>query len=188
MANKGMEGKNVWLSGTKVLPSDNYDDRPHHCEVELIIIHAISLPPEQFGGGHIEKFFTNSLNWGEHEYFEKIRSLRVSSHLFVDRLGEVTQFVDLNKRAWHAGESAWEGRKGCNDFSIGIELEGSDSQPYESDQYLSLVDLLVSIFGLYPRVTIDAVVGHSDVSPDRKTDPGPFFDWDYLRAEIGKFS
>ncbi len=188
MGNKGMEGNKVWLSGIKVLPSDNYDDRPTHCDVDLIIIHAISLPPEQFGGGYIEKFFTNSLNWGEHEYFERIRGLKVSSHLLVDRLGAVTQFVDLNKRAWHAGESVWEGRNGCNDFSIGIELEGSDSQPYEREQYLSLVGLLRSIFGLYPRVSIDSVVGHCDVSPDRKTDPGPFFDWDYLRAEIDKFS
>ena len=188
MADSGMEARNGWLYGTKVLASDNYDDRPPHCEVELVIIHAISLPPEQFGGGHIEKFFTNSLDWNEHKYFEKIRDLRVSSHLLVDRLGGVLQFVDLNKRAWHAGKSAWEGRNSCNDFSIGIELEGSDSQPYEREQYSSLAGLLVSIFGLYPRVNIDAVVGHCDVSPNRKTDPGPFFDWDYLRAEIAKFS
>ena len=188
MVDSGLEGKDVWLSGTKVLPSDNYDERPHNCEVELIIIHAISLPPEQFGGGYIEKFFTNSLSWDVHEYFQEIRDLKVSSHLLVDRQGEITQFVDLNKRAWHAGESAWKGKKGCNDFSIGIELEGSDSQSYEQAQYSSLVGLVARIFGFYPRIDIDSIVGHSDVSPGRKTDPGPFFDWDYLRAEIAKIS
>ena len=175
-----------WLSGIRRVPSENCDQRPLKTEVELVVLHAISLPPEKFGGNYIEDFFTNSLDWSADSYFNGLRDLKVSSHLFVDRAGHVTQFVELDKRAWHAGKSYWKGREACNDFSIGIELEGCDSLPFEAVQYDSLVGLLIRVFAIYPSLKIDSIVGHNEIAPDRKTDPGPLFDWELLRKKIAK--
>jgi AmpD protein len=145
----------------------------------LIVVHAISLPPGEFGGPGVEQLFTNTLNPAEHPYFATIADLRVSAHFFIRRGGEVIQFVDPDKRAWHAGLSNWGGRERCNDFSIGIELEGCDTLPFEAVQYERLAALIQELCERFP---IEAVVGHSDIAPGRKTDPGPCFDWAYLRA------
>jgi AmpD protein len=142
-----------------------------------LVIHNISLPPEQFGGPYIEQLFLNSLDPEEHPYFRDIYTLEVSSHLVVDRLGNLTQFVPFNKRAWHAGVSDFQGRNRCNDFSIGIELEGADHIPFTDTQYSVLADVTRKIISHYPMISSERVVGHSDIAPGRKTDPGPAFDW-----------
>lgn len=172
-----------WLQIRKV-PSNNYDKRPVDKGICLIVIHAISLPPECFGGDGVEQLFTNMLNLTEHPYYAEIQHLRVSSHFFIRRDGESIQFVSTEDRAWHAGVSSWNGRERCNDFSIGIELEGSDTQPFEDIQYLKLAELVSALQNQYP--TIEDIVGHSDIAPGRKTDPGPFFDWAYFRYLIEK--
>ena len=152
----------------------NHDERPPGEPVCLIIVHAISLPPDQFGGPGVEQLFTNCLDPDAHPYYASIHHLRVSAHYFIRRDGETICFVDPDRRAWHAGASCWNGRERCNDFSIGIELEGCDDLPFEDAQYLGLVDLVRLLCAQYP---IAAVVGHSDIAPGRKTDPGPCFDW-----------
>jgi len=166
-----------WLDGAVHVPSPNFNMRPPNQTVDLLVIHNISLPPGQFGGGHIEKFFQNRLCPDEHEYFQTISSLQVSSHFLIDRSGQVVQFVNCEDRAWHAGASCHCGVENCNDFSIGIELEGADDIPYESAQYQSLVWLTHTIQTLYPAISNDRIVGHCDISPGRKTDPGESFDW-----------
>lgn len=163
-----------WMDGALRVVSPNSDRRPSDAAVELVVIHAISLPPEIFGGHFVTGLFTNSLDPVEHDYFSGIAALRVSSHLFIRRDGGVVQFVSFDRRAWHAGVSSWRGRERCNDFAIGIELEGSDTQPFTEDQYASLLASLREIRERYPVID---VVGHSDIAPGRKTDPGPCFDW-----------
>lgn len=163
-----------WLCGARRCVSPNFDDRPDGETVSLIVIHAISLPPSEFGSNDIERFFTNALDPTAHPYFAEISSMRVSAHFLIRRTGELIQFVSCHHRAWHAGASMWNGRERCNDFSIGIELEGCDELPFEEAQYQRLSELLGHLAVRYP---IAAIVGHSDIAPRRKTDPGPRFDW-----------
>lgn len=170
----GAGGCAGWLSDARRVPSPNFDERPADEPIRLIVIHAISLPPGEFGGPEIIQLFTNCLDPEAHPYFREIRDLRVSAHFLVRRDGELIQFVPCAGRAWHAGTSSWMGRENCNNFSLGIELEGCDELPFADAQYLTLNRLLAD---LRRRFSIEAVVGHSDIAPGRKTDPGPFFDW-----------
>jgi AmpD protein len=163
----------------RFVPSPNCDERPAGTVVDLLVVHAISLPPGEFGGPAIEALFTNTLDPAGHPYFAGIADLRVSAHFLVRRDGSVIQFVPCAKRAWHAGASRWEGRERCNDFSIGVELEGSDDVPFEPAQYAALAALTDALAAAYP---LGQVAGHSDVAPGRKTDPGPCFDWSRYRA------
>ncbi len=156
------------------MASPNHDARPARTAIELLVIHGISLPPNEYGGNAIERFFTNMLDHSEHSYYEQLKGIRVSSHFLIRRDGQVMQFVSCGKRAWHAGVSTWRGLSNCNDFSIGIELEGSDIEPYTERQYAALARLTRRLKRIYP---ISEIVGHSDIAPGRKTDPGPFFDW-----------
>ena len=160
--------------------SPNYDDRPLETDISLIVIHSISLPPGKFGGNYIDQLFCNQLSPNEHPYFKEIEGLKVSSHLLVRRDGELVQYVPLQKRAWHAGVSCYEKRDCCNDFSIGIELEGEDDTPYEDIQYKVLSELIKSLVESYPELNKNTITGHSDIAPGRKTDPGQAFDWDKL--------
>jgi AmpD protein len=166
-----------WSTSARRIDSPNFDDRPAHEPISLLVLHAISLPPSQFGSDDIERLFTNTLEPCRHPYFPQISALRVSAHFLIRRDGELIQFVSCQRRAWHAGVSSWNGRDRCNDFSIGIELEGCDELPFEDVQYTRLVDLIVSLRTCYP---IASIVGHSAISPGRKTDPGPCFDWQRL--------
>jgi N-acetyl-anhydromuramoyl-L-alanine amidase len=161
-------------SPAQYILSPNQDERPQPAEVDMIVIHNISLPPEQYGGHGIMQLFTNQLDPQEHPYYAEIAHLKVSSHFLIRRTGELLQFVSCHQRAWHAGLSQWQGRERCNDFSVGIELEGSDFEAFEDAQYLTLQSLINALRVRYP---IRHLVGHSDISPGRKTDPGPFFDW-----------
>lgn len=163
-----------WWSGARRVESPNFGSRPEGSQVSLVLLHHISLPPEEFGGPYVEQFFTNRLDPAGHSYFATIADVQVSAHFFLRRDGEVVQFVSGAARAWHAGLSAWQGRGNCNDYSIGIELEGSASQPFAPQQYQALWPLLQAICGAYP---ITAMAGHEHVAPGRKTDPGPYFDW-----------
>ena len=158
-------------------PSPNCDERPDGVAPQLLVVHGISLPPGDFGGPEIEQLFTNQLDWGAHPYFEEIQGLEVSAHLLIRRDGEVVQFVPFTQRAWHAGESTFRGRATCNDYSIGIELEGEDETPYSDEQYAVLVGVIRAISAAYPQITGREVAAHSDIAPGRKTDPGPAFDW-----------
>ena len=167
-----------WLSGVKRVVSPNYDARPPQARICLLVIHNISLPPNKYGGDAIKRFFTNTLDYSEHAYFEQLKGVRVSSHFLIRRDGQVLQFVACNQRAWHAGVSTWRDRTRCNDFSIGIELEGSDFEPYTERQYVVLGRLVRRLKRAYP---ISDIVGHSDIAPARKTDPGPYFDWERIR-------
>lgn len=167
-----------WCRQARRLPSPNCDARPPGVVPDLLVIHNISLPPGQFGGPYIEGLFTNTLAHDVHPYFDQLRTLRVSAHFLIDRHGAVTQFVAAGARAWHAGVSSFEGRERCNDFSIGIELEGSDFEPFETAQYESLAALSLALQRRYP---LRSVTGHEHIAPGRKTDPGPFFDWDRYR-------
>lgn len=169
-----------WLAMARKVPSPNYNHRPEHGAIRLIVIHNISLPPAQFGGGYIEQFFQNQLDPSIHAYFDEIKSLQVSSHVLITREGELVQFVSFNDRAWHAGNSCYQDTENCNDFSIGIELEGTDDQPFTEAQYQTLLPLLAAIQQAYPA-TLGHVAGHSEIAPNRKTDPGPCFDWSRIR-------
>lgn len=164
----------------RYLPSSHHDERPEGTTIDMIVIHNISLPPGQFGTGAVEKFFCDQLDFSTHPYFETIATLRVSSHLLIDRKGNVTQFVPFTKRAWHAGQSSFQGKTHCNDFSIGIELEGTDDLPFEKKQYTVLLDIVYLLIQAYPAISRERIVGHSDIAPGRKTDPGPHFDWRYF--------
>ena len=175
-----------WLDAVKHTPSPNFDARPTDCSIDLLVIHNISLPPGVFEGDDVEAFFLNQLNHSKHPFFEEIRELKVSSHLFIRRDGSAQQFVDLDNRAWHAGQSAWQGKERCNDFSIGIELEGTDDQTFTDAQYKTLIQLTLQIQQQYPDITNDRIVGHSDIAPDRKTDPGPHFDWSRYRQGLSQ--
>jgi N-acetyl-anhydromuramoyl-L-alanine amidase len=172
------------LQSVRQLASPNCDARPVGVEAELIVVHGISLPPGEFGGPWIDRLFTNSLPPDMHPYFAEIAGLKVSAHLVVSRDGGLTQFVRFTDRAWHAGESRYDGRAACNDFSIGVELEGVDTIPYEAAQYETLAAVVAALCDAYPRLSPDRVVGHSDISPGRKTDPGPAFDWERARRRI----
>ena len=166
------------------IQSPNFSDRPEEVEPSLLVIHNISLPPGEFGGPFIIDFFQNKLDISKHSFFEEIADLQVSSHLFVDREGHLIQFVDLNKKAWHAGISEFEGQKECNDFSIGIELEGTDTDSYSDKQYLSLINLTNCLMETYPGISTERIVGHSDIAPSRKTDPGESFDWNRYKNSL----
>jgi len=159
------------------IPSPNCNDRPDSNDISLIVVHGISLPAGQFGGPYIEQLFTNQLDTQKHEAFKDLEGLKVSSHLLIRRDGQVLQFVPFDKRAWHAGVSQFEGRKDCNDFSIGIELEGTDELAYEEPQYQQLATVIMTLLKHYPTISRERIVGHSDIAPGRKTDPGPVFDW-----------
>ena len=169
-----------WLSGARKVASPNFNDRPEQETPKLIVVHNISLPPGEFGGRHIEALFTNTLNPSLHPYFENIVHLRVSAHFLLNRLGEILQFVATSDRAWHAGESHWCGRDNCNDFSIGIELEGTDDQAYTEVQYAQLRKLIDALRRHHPSLAHGDIVGHCDIAPGRKTDPGACFDWQRL--------
>ena len=166
-----------WLRIARRCDSPNFGPRPAGMKVDLALLHSISLPPGDYGGDGIEALFTNRLDWGAHPYYEQIRGLRVSSHFVIRRDGELIQFVSCDDRAWHAGTSVWRGRVGCNDFSIGIELEGLEGRDFEPPQYAVLVDLLPR---LASRYALQGVAGHEHVAPGRKLDPGPGFDWRQL--------
>jgi AmpD protein len=173
-----------WLSTATALASPNADPRPDKSDISLLVIHNISLPPGQFGGGHVAELFTNTLDPNTHPYFAEIANFKVSAHLLIDREGVVIQFVPFDQRAWHAGVSAFAGRPACNDFSIGIELEGTDTDPYTHLQYECLVKITQCLIAEYPALSSERVAGHSDIAPDRKTDPGPAFDWVRFKALI----
>ncbi len=170
-----------WLDKARsVAHSPNFDDRPDESDISLIVVHCISLPPGEFGGEWIDCLFTNSLPPDAHPYFEGIHQLRVSTHVLIRRDGGIIQYVPFHKRAWHAGISSYRGRERCNDFSIGIELEGTEYIDYTDAQYASLADVVKSLLMHYPRLSRDAIVGHSDIAPGRKTDPGNAFRWEQL--------
>jgi AmpD protein len=172
-----------WLPGARRVESPNQDERPAAEAVRLIVVHAISLPPGEFGGPHVERLFTNALDASAHPCFREIHALRVSAHFLVRRDGEVIQFVSCARRAWHAGVSRWRGRERCNDFSLGIEVEGCDDRAFEPIQYRRLARLIAILRAGHP---IEEIVGHSDIAPGRKTDPGPHFDWPRLRALLAR--
>ncbi|MGZ8216693.1 1,6-anhydro-N-acetylmuramyl-L-alanine amidase AmpD [Methylomagnum sp.] len=169
-----------WLESARRVPSPNSDQRPVPGDMALIVLHCISLPPGEFGSGAIEQLFTNTLDPNAHPYFAEIHHLRVSAHILIRRDGEIIQFVPFQQRAWHAGVSSHQGRSRCNDFSVGIELEGTDDSPYEEAQYLRLNALLAALFAAYPGLSPERIAAHSDIAPSRKTDPGPWFDWGKL--------
>lgn len=175
-----LDRKKQWIRNVRRIKSPNCDKRPVHTNISLIVIHGISLPPRQYGHHHIDQLFTNTLNPDQHPYFREIEKLRVSAHLLIDRTGSLTQYVPFHMRAWHAGESVFAGCPACNDYSIGIELEGCDDEPYEPPQYLKLGAVVKALMAAYPAITMERITGHSDIAPQRKTDPGPAFDWEYF--------
>ncbi|MAJ80230.1 MAG: 1,6-anhydro-N-acetylmuramyl-L-alanine amidase AmpD [Porticoccaceae bacterium] len=162
--------------------SPNADDRPSETEINMLVIHSISLPPNDFERSFVDDFFTNCLDVSAHPYFLTIAQLKVSAHLYIDRNGVLTQYVPFGKRAWHAGKSSFQGEHDCNNFSIGIELQGSDHVPFTDEQYSKICRVSRQIIKRYPTITMDRIVGHCDIAPDRKTDPGRFFDWSRFRA------
>jgi len=176
--------KSGLMRGARQIASPNFDSRPAGVEADLIVVHGISLPPGEFGGPWIDRLFTNTLPADGHPYFREVCSMRVSSHLVVSRDGSVTQYVKFTERAWHAGNSAYQGREACNDFSVGVELEGTDALPYEAAQYAALAKVVCALCAAYPRLSPDRLAGHSDIAPGRKTDPGPAFDWQLARRLI----
>lgn len=178
----GFAIKGGWLAPARRLASPNCDERPADCEISLLVVHGISLPPGDFGGPWIDALFTNTLNVAAHPYFQEIEGLQVSAHVLIRRDGAVVQYVPFDRRAWHAGQSCYDGRDRCNDFSIGIELEGCDDRPYEAAQYQALADIGKALLKAFPTLTPERIVGHSDIAPGRKTDPGPGFDWQYFRS------
>ncbi|WP_296403943.1 1,6-anhydro-N-acetylmuramyl-L-alanine amidase AmpD [Psychrobacter sp.] len=179
------------LTQANWMASSNFNARPEGTDISLIVIHNISLPPDQFkktdvnGLHYVKAFFTNSLDWEAHPYFKTIEGMQVSTHLFIERSGEITQFVNFEDRAWHAGRSSYLGKTECNDYSIGIELEGSDNQPFTKEQYMALASAIAAIYKAYPK-THRHLIGHSDIAPGRKTDPGKYFEWNKLRDLVGQ--
>ncbi len=176
------------LDAARQRPSPNSDNRPPNLAVDLIVVHGISLPPGEFGGPWIDALFANALDPGAHPYFQVIAGVRVSAHLLIRRDGEVVQYVPFHHRAWHAGASSFAGRSCCNDFSVGIELEGADHLPYDDRQYPRLAAIIAALRAAYPAITPDRLAGHADIAPSRKTDPGPAFDWARLRWLLGDAS
>lgn len=175
-----------WLTAGAAVckPSENFDDRPDEQDISLIVIHCISLPPGEFGTPYIDHLFANRLQPEAHDYFQEIYQMRVSAHVLIRRSGDITQYVAFNKRAWHAGQSQYQGRDRCNDFSIGIELEGTETKAYTDEQYRQLARLIKSLWRHYPSLSQEAITGHCDIAPDRKSDPGESFDWQRLRQLI----
>jgi AmpD protein len=173
-----------WLRGARRVPSPNCDERPAGDDIGLMVVHGISLPPGQYGGRWIDDLFCNRLDPDAHPYFRDIAGQHVSSHLLIRRDGEIVQYVPFRKRAWHAGESCFDGRTACNDFSIGIELEGQDTEAYTARQYEQLAAVMQALVAAYPGLSLDRVAGHCDIAPGRKTDPGPAFDWQQLQARL----
>jgi AmpD protein len=179
-----MNIENHLLENVKFLNSENFDNRPDNINISLIVIHSISLPPTIFGNNFVEDFFQNKLKKTDDEYLNKIRKMKVSSHLYIKRTGEIIQFVPFNKRAWHAGKSSYENIDNCNDYSIGIELEGCEDISYEELQYKNLSIIIKSLMKKYKHINEDRIVSHSDIAPGRKLDPGPLFDWKRLKTMI----
>lgn len=177
-----------WLDGAERVPSPNCDQRPAGDEVSLLVIHNISLPPGEFGSGCVERFFCNQLDHTAHPFFKEISGLQVSSHFFIDRTGRLVQLVSTEARAWHAGVSCFDARERCNDYSIGVELEGTDNQSYTDEQYVTLASLTDALIRRYPAITAQRIAGHSDIAPGRKTDPGAAFDWSRYRHSIFSFN
>jgi N-acetyl-anhydromuramoyl-L-alanine amidase len=175
-----------WLNQARHIHSPNFDDRPDPDDISLLVIHCISLPPGEFGNSYIEALFCNRLKPDVHPYFKEIYELRVSSHLVINRMGDIVQFVPFDKRAWHAGQSSFEGRNRCNDFSIGIELEGTEIIPYTETQYQQLAKVVKTLLKTYTGLSSENIAGHSDIAPGRKTDPGDSFDWDKFYCLIQK--
>jgi AmpD protein len=173
------------LADVRQVLSPHCDARPEGMITDLIVLHGVSLPPREFGGPWIDRLFTGGLPGDAHPYFREIAGMRVSAHALVGRDGGIVQYVPFSQRAWHAGASQYAGRTACNDFSIGIEIEGTDDQPYEDIQYRRLAELLLRLLAAYPQLDRQRIVGHSDIAPGRKTDPGPAFDWSRLRALLG---
>lgn len=171
-----------WLVNARHVLSPNCDERPEGQSISLLVVHGISLPPGEYGGCWIDAFFCNQLDPGAHDYFAEIADFQVSSHLLIRRDGELVQYVPFSKRAWHAGKSCFDGREACNDFSIGIELEGQDEEAYTDIQYQQLAAVSQLLSRYYPDINEQTIVGHSDIAPGRKTDPGPAFDWQRLRT------
>ncbi len=169
-----------WLTGITRIPSPNFDERPDPSDISLLVIHCISLPPGEFGNCYIDQLFCNQLDPNEHPYFEEIHQLTVSAHVLIKRTGEIVQYVPFDKRAWHAGKSEHEGRERCNDFSIGIELEGTESIEYTDRQYQQLAAVTRILLEAYPKLSAQRITGHSDIAPGRKKDPGASFDWQRL--------
>ena len=176
-----------WLEGVRRVPSPNCDERPPETDIDLVVVHGISLPPGVYGGEYIDRLFTNTLDPAAHPDFRPVAGLRVSAHVLIRRDGGLTQYVPLHLRAWHAGASRFEDRTGCNDFSIGIELEGWDRDPYEHVQYQALAELIGTLSAHWPGIRPERVVGHSDIAPGRKTDPGPAFEWRRLRTLLSMY-
>lgn len=172
------------LAEARQQPSPNVDERPDNTEINLIVIHAISLPAGEFGGPWIDRLFCNQLDAADHEDFVEICGLKVSAHILIRRNGELVQYVPFQQRAWHAGESCFEGTERCNDFSIGIELEGCDDKPFEDIQYQTLAELTRELMKCFPAINQQRITGHSDIAPERKTDPGPLFDWEKFHSLI----
>lgn len=176
--------ENGWLVEQKQVISPHFSNRPDPLDISLLVIHYISLPPEEFGGDFIDRFFQGTLDPTLHPYFEEIKDLRVSAHCLINRQGQITQYVNFNEIAWHAGVSCFEGRERCNEFSIGIELEGSNNQPFTEAQYQALAMLTKAIQIAYPKITKDRIVGHNHIAPERKIDPGQYFDWGRYKEMI----
>jgi len=174
------------LAGVRQVLSPHFDERPAGVTPDLLVVHGISLPPGEFGGPWIDRLFTGTLPWDAHPYFKQIEGLRASAHALIRRDGQIVQYVPFAARAWHAGKSAHQGRGACNDFSIGVELEGTDQLPYTDAQYEALAALTAALLAAYPTLSAQAIVGHSDIAPGRKTDPGPCFDWARLRALLAQ--
>jgi len=170
------------IDNVSYIASPNEDERPSDCDIDLIVIHSISLPPGEYGGPWIEKLFTNRLPEDGHPYFREIHQLKVSAHVLIRRDGTIQQFVPFHRRAWHAGQSCYEGRETCNNFSIGIELEGTDDSPFEEVQYQQLAELIKALESSYDCINKTRITGHSDIAPGRKTDPGSGFDWNKLNT------
>lgn len=175
-----------WLVGVRACPSPNFDPRPAGVEIDLVIVHGISLPPGEFGGDAVTRLFCRELDPSGHPAFRELAGVRVSAHALIDRAGAITQYVSFLDRAWHAGDSHYGGRPACNDFSIGIELEGTDTAPYEQSQYEALADLVRAVMARWPMIRPERIVGHCDVAPGRKTDPGPSFDWGAFRRLLAR--
>ena len=171
------------LEGARICDSPNFSDRLNE-EISLLVIHNISLPPGQFGNNFVDQFFANKLDPKKDPYFEEIYEMKVSSHLFIDREGLLTQFVPFDRAAWHAGVSEFKGRDNCNEFSIGIELEGTDDLEYPPNQYKTLIEATKALMEAYPNISVDNIVGHKDIAPIRKTDPGEAFDWDLYKSSL----
>lgn len=179
-----MKIKKHLLENVKILNSPNYDTRPRNIKISLIVLHSISLPPTIFGNNYVEDFFLNKLSETNDEYINKIKDMKVSSHVYIKRSGEIIQFVPFDKRAWHAGKSSYENIENCNDYSIGIELEGCDDIVFEDIQYIKLSEVIKSLLESYNYISAERILSHSDIAPGRKSDPGPLFDWKRLKSMI----